>query len=421
MKMEMNALCKISVIIPVYNVEAYLEDCLRSVQQQDFEDVEMICVDDGSTDGSRAILEQFAIQDPRIKILGDGINHGQATARNRAMECAQGEYLLFLDADDMLPTGTLSKLFAIASRDRLDVLMFDYERFYEAGFEKDRVQFPARARYCFPGIGTGAEMLAQMVLHDDADFTAWTALWRRRMLEVHQQMFHDGILYEDVPFAMQAMLFARRASFLPEVCYLYRRRGGSTMTTPPTRKNLLGDLVGTADIARFILRHGEELPDGSIRTLCRMLLRMQAATHHLMDRLGCDDSCKKLEHPAEEMVYHLALQNGKHYVKGFLTQAEQERLRKERDIILYGVGSVGLEALAILEEYGIRNYHLAVTKKNGTGGTGLVQLVHELQEYRDLKDCALVILTVGARFRDKMETHARNLGFQRIVRYYELM
>ena len=176
MKMEMNALCKISVIIPVYNVEAYLEDCLRSVQQQDFEDVEMICVDDGSTDGSRAILEQFAIQDPRIKILGDGINHGQATARNRAMACAQGEYLLFLDADDMLPAGTLSKLFGIASRDRLDVLMFDYERFYEEGFEKDRAQFPARARYCFPGIGTGAEMLAQMVLHDDADYTACTCL-----------------------------------------------------------------------------------------------------------------------------------------------------------------------------------------------------------------------------------------------------
>ena len=152
-----------------------------------------------------------------------------------------------------------------------------------------------------------------------------------------------------------------------------------------------------------------------------MLLRMQSATHRLMDRLGCDSFPEKTESPVEEMVYYLALQNGKHYVKGFLTQAEQERLRKERDIILYGIGSVGLEAMVVLEEYGIRNYHLAVTKKNGTGDMGLVQLVHELQEYRELKDRALVILTVSARFRDKMERYARSLGFQRVVRYYEMM
>ena len=96
-------MCKISIIIPVYNVENYLDDCLQSVLAQDFEDMEILCVEDGSTDSSPKILERYAAREKRLKIISYGKNMGLGYARNRAMEQAHGEYLYFLHSDDMIP------------------------------------------------------------------------------------------------------------------------------------------------------------------------------------------------------------------------------------------------------------------------------------------------------------------------------
>ena len=117
----------LSIIIPVYNVEKYLAECLDSVCSQTLKDLEIICIDDGSTDSSLEILESFARREPCIKIVHQE-NAGQGAARNRGLVSAQGEFVYFADADDAL-TGSYSfaQLMGEMMRDNLDVLFFDAE------------------------------------------------------------------------------------------------------------------------------------------------------------------------------------------------------------------------------------------------------------------------------------------------------
>ena len=101
---------KISIIIPVYNVEKYLEQCLKSVINQTFKDIEIICINDGSTDNSLEILEAFQKQDERIKIINKQ-NEGQGIARNEGLKVAKGEYISFIDPDDWVAQGMYEFLY----------------------------------------------------------------------------------------------------------------------------------------------------------------------------------------------------------------------------------------------------------------------------------------------------------------------
>ena len=107
---------KISVIVPVYNVEKYLSECLDSVLSQDEKDIEVICVNDGSTDKSLEILKEYKEKDDRIIIVTQD-NKGLAEARNSGLNVAKGEYIFFLDSDDKMREGTLSKLYSTAIRE----------------------------------------------------------------------------------------------------------------------------------------------------------------------------------------------------------------------------------------------------------------------------------------------------------------
>ncbi|WP_151671971.1 glycosyltransferase family 2 protein [Nitrincola schmidtii] len=111
----------ISVIIPIYNSERYLRDCLISVQQQTYKDIEIICVNDGSTDGSAAILDEFAEQDIRVRVVHQE-NRGITKAREQGVTCSSGSYIYFLDSDDLIHQETLEKLHQIAVKEKADIV-----------------------------------------------------------------------------------------------------------------------------------------------------------------------------------------------------------------------------------------------------------------------------------------------------------
>ncbi|HFL1539525.1 TPA: glycosyltransferase family 2 protein [Enterobacter asburiae] len=117
---------KFSIIVPIYNVELYLEDCIQSVLHQSFQNYELICVNDGSTDSSLEILKSF--NDPRIKIL-DQINQGQSVARNSALDIASGEYAWFVDSDDKIAENSLNALDEILRRELYEIV-FLMRRFF---------------------------------------------------------------------------------------------------------------------------------------------------------------------------------------------------------------------------------------------------------------------------------------------------
>ena len=121
---------QISVIIPVFNVEKFLPQCLDSVTEQNFADIEIICIDDGSTDKSPEILSRYADRDPRIRIISR-TNGGLSAARNAGLKIARGKYIFFIDSDDWIEPNTLEKLFATAESTGADLTCVHFRAFAE--------------------------------------------------------------------------------------------------------------------------------------------------------------------------------------------------------------------------------------------------------------------------------------------------
>ncbi|MCR4763264.1 MAG: glycosyltransferase [Lachnospiraceae bacterium] len=245
---------KVSVIIPVYNVEPYLRECLDSVIGQTLKDIEIICVDDGSADGSPAILEEYRQRDPRITVLTQE-NRGQSAARNRGMDVARGEYLYFIDSDDYVDPDLLEKTTALADEMKLDILVSGLECFAEQE-EKDRDFFfdddllTMRA----PRVFSGVEYIKWSNDQDVYPDLASAQLWRRGLLTDHGLRFEEGIIYEDGLFAFEAFMAAKRVYQIEDCFYHYRRWRSSTTLKKPTHRNVESYYACTRKILSYAFR-----------------------------------------------------------------------------------------------------------------------------------------------------------------------
>lgn len=224
----------VSVIVPVYNVEGYLEDMLRSVLRQSLTPLEVICVNDGSTDASLDVLMRWAAEDPRISVLSQG-NAGLSAARNRGLDAARAPYVFFMDGDDVLKPEALRALYERMEDGRLDILYFNAECFadepaYEAEVERTRGYYRRVREY--PAVVVGEELLGAMRANGDYVPVVWMQMIRRNFLQNSGIRFYEGIVHEDELFSFMVMLEAKRAAHLPQILYLHRIRKNSIMTSP---------------------------------------------------------------------------------------------------------------------------------------------------------------------------------------------
>ena len=241
-----------SVIIPVYNVEKYLRACLDSMLLQSFSDWEVICVNDGSTDGSAAILEEYATKDSRIKVIPQS-NSGTATARNTGLRAAQGDYIFFLDSDDWIELDSLRIL-----SNRLhgeDILCFSGKRYIETTGEYLPADFLPEKAY-----ERGMDYYNENALQprDFAFVCVVLRVYNRAFLMQNELLFDDDISYEDNLWVPKVLYYARTVSVIPDVLYLYRIREGSKMQEVSLRRKK--DMLNVANrlAAFFIPKTGFE-------------------------------------------------------------------------------------------------------------------------------------------------------------------
>ena len=247
---------QLSVIIPVYNAERYLCRCLDSVLTQTLRDIEVVCVNDGSTDGSSEILADFARQDPRVKVLTQE-NLGQGAARNRGLEAAKGEYVYFMDADDELALAdALERLFNEAERERLDALFFDAETHMDEGAEMSPTIVRAESyvrRYDYSGVSSGRELFARFCENREYTVSPCLLLLRRAALEKDGIRFpREPIFHEDNIFMTRVLLAVERASHRSWRLYLRKVHVGSTVTSRPTLRHLRGYLACYRDACELL-------------------------------------------------------------------------------------------------------------------------------------------------------------------------
>lgn len=213
---------KVSVIIPVYNVEKYLAQCLDSVINQTLKDIEIICVDDGSPDNSGKILDEYAARDARIRVIHQK-NAGQGVARNVAMQIAKGEYIQFLDSDDWLAPNACEILYTKAKKHNLDMLNF-------AGTNVDdatgvMTQWPGQTMSYAP---SDREIFtAQEVQGMDVPISAARFLYRRAFLDDNNIRFPAGLFFEDNVFCHHSRLHLDMYGTESTILYFRRVHGGS--------------------------------------------------------------------------------------------------------------------------------------------------------------------------------------------------
>ena len=233
-------MAEISVVIPVYNVEDYLKECLDSIVNQTFTDLEIICVNDGSKDNSLEILKEYAEKDDRIIVI-DQENGGHAVATNVGMDKATGKYLFLMDSDDMLKLDALELTYNAAEEKDVDFVLFqainyddEKDQFYEAeNYSMNKVaDFVGENVFSIEDIGE---------LSFDIAVTPWTKLYNREFIENSHIRFAEGLIFEDNIFFWEVLIQAQRIYFLRE--HLFYRRWYETSST------MAGDLRFTDSIA----------------------------------------------------------------------------------------------------------------------------------------------------------------------------
>lgn len=223
-------LVAVTVVIPVYNTEKYLDECLQSIQSQTLRDWEAICVDDGSRDNSLQILRSYANSDPRIRVIQCIEHRNPAYCRNRGMEKASGKYVYFLDSDDKLDPRALERLREVAETNELDAVFFNSEQIFETErlHQLYKNTFWHRRDHVYEGVMKGEHFFWISALQKDYSPSVWLQFWKREFLVEHGISFYEQIPYqEDELFTLQAILLAKRVRCINETYHVYRRRENS--------------------------------------------------------------------------------------------------------------------------------------------------------------------------------------------------
>ena len=255
---NMNERPAVSVIIPVYNTQQYVGRCLDSMLRQTFKQIEIICVNDGSTDDSLAILNSYAEKDSRIIVINKE-NGGVSQARNTGIEAVSGKYITFVDSDDCIQEDTLAKAFHIAEENNLDIVEFsaDVEYADENMKEKFNKSEDAYAVTCgLNQIMTGESIM--MLQQENGEFYAnvWAKLIKWDYLKSINLSFYPGIIHEDELYAALLVSKAQRVMAIPDRFYIRIIRENSIMTSDFSYKNFIGTFYSYAEIARNYMADG---------------------------------------------------------------------------------------------------------------------------------------------------------------------
>jgi len=249
---------EISVVIPVFNTEKYLAECLESVLHQTFVDFEAILVDDGSTDSSADIARNLAERDTRIRIVQQE-NRGLSEARNTGIDHARGNWITFVDSDDLIAHSFLETLLLAAKQQEAEIACCGKRDFADISGVKELLETNSS---CNKVTGlTPEDALTQAFNQKDRpDYSAWNKLYARSLWA--QRRFKPGIYFEDMECIPKVFLDATRIAFADTPLYLYRRRDTSILATPYSRKK--AELLDIAESAVDLVQgRGRRLEDAA--------------------------------------------------------------------------------------------------------------------------------------------------------------
>lgn len=309
-----------SVIIPMYKVEDYLAECLDSVVGQTLDNIEIICVNDGSPDRSGEIAERYAREYKNVRVINQE-NGGLSRARNTGLDAARGRYVYFLDSDDYLDREALEGLYRKAEADQLDIVYFNTVSFFENEAVKNSNQnylsyYNRKGDYS--GVHTGQMMFAKMRKNLEFFGSACLQMIRRSLIEENGLRFYNDIIHEDNLFSFKAAMLAQRVGYLNKAYYYRRVHGDSIVTAGKSMRNVEGYIVSYAEMIAFL--HEREVEEAAASQIFEYL-------YHGIFR-NAANILRSLDLPEEEA----GLTKGDYTAAHFLDLIKRnEKIERERD------------------------------------------------------------------------------------------
>ncbi len=438
---------KISVIVPIYNVEAYVEQCLDSILKQTIDDLEIICIDDGSTDRSGVLADRYARKDPRVKVIHKE-NTGYGNSMNIGLKHASGSYVAIIESDDFAEHNMLQKLYTAAVQNNADIVKGEYYR-YQKGLNTyaDRLRdYPKNTILSVEDCPT---------LLNLAD-TIWSCLYRRQFLVDNHITFHEtpGASFQDISFALLGWLAAKRVYLIEDAMIHYRiDNPGSSMKNPgkifcvfdeykraesesheTLNSHPLARRFFTASKYRDYLNHYYRV-DAPFQYALLMRISEEFNVDMEAGRIDKDAFLdqvwmqiyaiyedknlffiKTSKNNRDSRLRLCDFGNGQAYYRGVM-----EALKKFQEVVIYGAGVVGRKTAYKLLEEKIKLSCFTVTRKDGMNSGCMGLPVVELESLSDKADSCAVVIAVTETKQYELYCNLQHYHFKNIFRVDEVM
>lgn len=399
----------VSIVIPVYNVEKYLGECLDSVLAQTFSNIEVICVDDASTDRSLYILEKYSLQDERIRIIKNEKNRGQAFSRNKGFAAVRGKYTYYLDSDDCIERDAIENLYH-----------------YGEKYETECILFNSRAMREMEAVGKGPSLQYGLkeidkklldgpslykILNENNLYTGslWRRFWRTDFLISSGLKFEESLrTSEDAPFSLKAILCSKRMMVVDENYHIYRRREGS-LTTEAGLLKMQCSFRSYCMMLDFWRDHQfetdvEDVLNTYLKKWLISVKRMYIRNKSKVDKSIFTDGRERY------LFEVLIIQEYEQFLNTIDSKLLQ-KINKYKYVIVYGAYIYAAEVVEKLERNGIQIFSLAVTqmheKAEGINGIPIC----EIKDLCHIKDDAIVVMGVCKNNREDVFSTLRKYGF----------
>lgn len=284
----MDSSYKVSIIIPAYNVEKYLRRCLDSVVNQTYKNIDIILVDDGSSDGTGRVCDEYAQKDARIRVIHQK-NQGQAAARNNAMKIAEGEYIAYVDSDDYVTPDYIEYMVKLQKKYKTDVV------FVRGVYAYDGKKLPAYKDEDRDTLLSAEETLIRLNYNKGMGAMIWAKLFRRELIEAYP--FPEGQIYEDLAVLYKIVGACKEIAYGEHRVYFWMQRGGSTMRSTFNKRQMSAFQATREQLAYMQQAYPAVVPSVKARHMTKVVEIMPLA----MNSVGSREAYKLLK---KEMIFY---------------------------------------------------------------------------------------------------------------------
>lgn len=411
---------KISVIVPAYNVEKYIERCIESIIRQNLKEIEIIVIDDASTDNTGIIIQQKFGGDKRLRIIRHERNFGLGVARNTGLKHANGQYVFFIDSDDWISENALNKLYTIAIDERADIVACGIKLVFEDGSTKPYHAVAFNTRGNVDGLNA--------LLDGKISVTAWNKLYRKEMLDKHNLLF-PPIYHEDMIFAMEAVYYSKSFISISDELYNYYQTPQSITRSKLSEKHISSYI----EIFKLMKDFIEKLKlDGNEenKELIRKLIRYQSVwTVYNLKNLYRQTDLSEREKILSK-VFIDQFDSSCYFIQGLLNYFMEENFRfatlynkplevlkriKQKKIILFGTGSASknvFESFPLQVSYCIdNNSEKWKLEYHGLPIFSPKQLLKE--------NSNSIAIIVASQYYNEISVQLKQMGFEENVHFWD--